>query len=903
MSAASDQSIVASLWPDTKTTVSEHYFCEQRPFATPQAGSKATINRDGEQAFSRMYDAIDAATTFVFIIDWQLSIDFELKRPKPGVAADETHPYRLSELLTRKVMAGVDVRILIYDAPFFAESSIPTYDGAVAKILNDLGEQLKKAGAPGSLVCIAQGPTSTQTDKWDYSHHQKMVLVDGKVGFLGGMDMTNGRWDTIEFDCVVNPARYVMNDMYNPCLERARRLSSTELKLAKPALGGTAKAVRINGQDVLTPGFAAPQYNAKEGRLLEHGCQPRMPWQDIHVMLEGPVLKDMYRNFVRRLDGYIVLSDAFGGYVNAADKSPQEQQHRKKLKKLQTPQSSLDKWRKAVAANATPKGQAHVQIVRSVSNRQLQGEAYRLDDLALHTRPGAAEAWEQAIMAWKGEHQDNIYQAMLACIKAAKAYIYIETQFLISAHGGLSEAMIDNRIIDALASKIIDMDNQGIPFHVYIVLPVHPEGAPNNPATYKQQRLALNSVAHGSGSLFQKIEKATGKPAKRFVTVLNLRTHGVVAHYARDSQTGEQLLDQEIGRYVVTEQIYVHSKLLIVDDAVAIIGSANTNDRSLTGNGDSEIAAVIVDDEDVCFEDLGNGNKVHTRKFARDLRTALWRKHLGMDLPKPGDLAAAMYHPADFEANKKKKRPTWVEPVPHPPRHQMSTELPKHQQWLLKPAASATWDGIQKLSQANAAAYEEVFPGIPSNRLPTFDAGLLYYPQPVRAGSEAVSQLRARQHQVYEDLFKRQGLSGAQLDAARATANQQIDANAKRAALSKAGEDASMADLSGVPPILAKKYMISMLDFQKRLKAYATYTISFNGEPPVQRVHDCTEAINSLRGNVVGFWVEAPLEWGQGQTVLNPYTAGPGVDLTFNHTTPSSPNQGLASSLTTQVLG
>jgi len=42
----------------------------------------------------------------------------------------------------------------------------------------------------------------------------------------------------------------------------------------------------------------------------------------------------------------------------------------------------------------------------------------------------------------------------------------------------------------------------------------------------------------------------------------------------------------------VTEQIYVHTKLMIVDDTVAIIGSANINDRSIAGNRDSEIAVV-----------------------------------------------------------------------------------------------------------------------------------------------------------------------------------------------------------------------------------------------------------------------------------------------------------------------
>ena len=41
----------------------------------------------------------------------------------------------------------------------------------------------------------------------------------------------------------------------------------------------------------------------------------------------------------------------------------------------------------------------------------------------------------------------------------------------------------------------------------------------------------------------------------------------------------------------VMNQIYVHSKLMIVDDRVAICGSANINERSQLGNRDSEVWA------------------------------------------------------------------------------------------------------------------------------------------------------------------------------------------------------------------------------------------------------------------------------------------------------------------------
>lgn len=43
----------------------------------------------------------------------------------------------------------------------------------------------------------------------------------------------------------------------------------------------------------------------------------------------------------------------------------------------------------------------------------------------------------------------------------------------------------------------------------------------------------------------------------------------------------------------MTEIIYIHSKLIIVDDEIALIGSANINDRSLLGKRDSELAIIV----------------------------------------------------------------------------------------------------------------------------------------------------------------------------------------------------------------------------------------------------------------------------------------------------------------------
>ena len=67
---------------------------------------------------------------------------------------------------------------------------------------------------------------------------------------------------------------------------------------------------------------------------------------------------------------------------------------------------------------------------------------------------------------------------------------------------------------------------------------------------------------------------------------------------------------------------------MIVDDRIAIIGSANINDRSLLGGNDSEIAAVIEDCEQIKI--TVNGQPSYVRKFAHDLRKKLCAGHLGL---------------------------------------------------------------------------------------------------------------------------------------------------------------------------------------------------------------------------------------------------------------------------------
>jgi phosphatidylserine/phosphatidylglycerophosphate/cardiolipin synthase-like enzyme len=76
------------------------------------------------------------------------------------------------------------------------------------------------------------------------------------------------------------------------------------------------------------------------------------------------------------------------------------------------------------------------------------------------------------------------------------------------------------------------------------------------------------------------------------------------------------------------DAIYVHAKVVVIDDVLAMIGSDNMNRRSWTH--DSELSIAVLDEELDGREPrdpAGLGDSART--FARDLRLRLWREHLG----------------------------------------------------------------------------------------------------------------------------------------------------------------------------------------------------------------------------------------------------------------------------------
>ncbi|EAR88634.2 phospholipase d1 (macronuclear) [Tetrahymena thermophila SB210] len=212
----------------------------------------------------------------------------------------------------------------------------------------------------------------------------------------------------------------------------------------------------------------------------------------------------------------------------------------------------------------------------------------------------------------KPDHTElSIQIAYIQLIAQAQSFIYIENQFFISCTAG---SVVKNQIAQALIDRILLADKKGEDFFVCVVMPLLPgfagEVNDSNAAVMKcQLHWEYFTISRGGGSIYEVLKQHVKDPFK-YIKFFGLRNHGV------------------LNNTPYSEIIYVHSKLMIVDDKFVIIGSANINDRSMCGTRDSEIAMIVEDTKKVSCK--LNGKYVMLNQFAHTFRMSLYQEHFGL---------------------------------------------------------------------------------------------------------------------------------------------------------------------------------------------------------------------------------------------------------------------------------
>ncbi|RVW51890.1 Phospholipase D alpha 4 [Vitis vinifera] len=191
--------------------------------------------------------------------------------------------------------------------------------------------------------------------------------------------------------------------------------------------------------------------------------------------------------------------------------------------------------------------------------------------------------------------EQSIHEAYVEAIRRAERFIYIENQYFIGGchlwekdqHAGCRN-LIPIEIALKVASKIRAKER----FAVYILIPMWPEGAPESEPGQDILHWTRETMAMMYRLIGEAIDENGGSGHPRdylnFFCLANREEKGK-GEYAspHPPHPATQYWNAQKHRRFM---VYVHSKLMIVDDTYILIGSANVNQRSMDGQRDTEIA-------------------------------------------------------------------------------------------------------------------------------------------------------------------------------------------------------------------------------------------------------------------------------------------------------------------------
>uniref|UniRef100_A0A8C0YXC6 Phospholipase n=2 Tax=Canis lupus familiaris TaxID=9615 RepID=A0A8C0YXC6_CANLF len=624
-------------------------------YAAVQENTLAKWYVNAKGYFEDVANAMEEAEEEIFITDWWLSPEIFLKRP-----VVEGNRWRLDCILKRKAQQGVRIFVMLYKEVELALGINSEYS---KRTLMRLHPNIK----------VMRHPDHVSSSVYLWAHHEKIVVIDQSVAFVGGIDLAYGRWDDNEHRLTdVGSVKRVtggLSSLGSFTAETTESMESLSLKNEKESsknvptsksvddmdskLKGIGKSRKFskfslyrqlhrhhlhNVDSISSIGSASSYCNHCRSRQnLIHGLKPhlklfrssskseqglprpdtdtsslrslqtgmgelhgetrfwhgkdycnfvfkdwvqldkpfadfidrystpRMPWHDIASAVHGKAARDVARHFIQRWNFTKIMKSKYRS-LSYPFLLPKSQTTAHELK-YQVPGSV----------------HANVQLLRSAAD------------------------WSAGIKY----HEESIHTAYINVIENSKHYIYIENQFFISC---ADDKVVFNKIGDAIAQRILKAHREGQRYRVYVVIPLLPgfEGDISTGGGNALQAIMhfnYRTMCRGENSILGQLKAKLGNQWINYISFCGLRTHA------------------ELEGNLVTELIYVHSKLLIADDNTVIIGSANINDRSMLGRRDSEMAVLVQDTETV--PSVMDGQAYPAGRFARGLRLQCFRVVLG----------------------------------------------------------------------------------------------------------------------------------------------------------------------------------------------------------------------------------------------------------------------------------
>uniref|UniRef100_A0A8C7AYH6 Phospholipase n=1 Tax=Neovison vison TaxID=452646 RepID=A0A8C7AYH6_NEOVI len=547
-------------------------------YAAIQENTLAKWYVNAKGYFEDVANAMEEAEEEIFITDWWLSPEIFLKRP-----VVEGNRWRLDCILKRKAQQGVRIFVMLYKEVELALGINSEYS---KRTLMRLHPNIK----------VMRHPDHVSSSVYLWAHHEKLVIIDQSVAFVGGIDLAYGRWDDNEHRLTdvgsvkrvtVGPSLGSLTAETTESMEslslKDKNKSSKNLPTLKSVddmdskLKGIGKSRKFSRFSLYRQLYKHHLHNADSISSVDSASNTssirslQTGMGELHGETRFWHGKD-YCNFVFK--DWVQLDKPFADFID----------------RYSTPRMPWHDIGSAVHGKAARDVARHfiqrwnfTKIMkskyRSLSYPFLLPKSQTTAHELKYQVPGSVHANVQLLRSaadWSAGikyHEESIHAAYVHVIENSKHFIYIENQFFISC---ADDKVVFNKIGDAITQRILK---------------------------------AHRTMCRGENSILGQLKEKLGNQWINYISFCGLRTHA------------------ELEGNLVTELIYVHSKLLIADDNTVIIGSANINDRSMLGKRDSEMAVIVQDTETV--PSVMDGEEYQAGRFAQGLRLQCFRVVLG----------------------------------------------------------------------------------------------------------------------------------------------------------------------------------------------------------------------------------------------------------------------------------
>jgi len=204
--------------------------------------------------WENIHDSLLAAKKQVFLAGWWISPEIYLKRPH-----GKYPEARLDKVIEKIAARGVKVYILQFREP----KVMPMQSAWTRECFLGLNNGHK------NIQYLRHGDI---TFPYMWSHHEKLVIIDQDLAYVGGVDLCLGRWDSPEYklrdDGPMDEQLWVGKDYQNP---RIKDYVDVHKAFEDNPVVGTGRA-----------------------------NIPRMPRRDIHMRVFGQTALDVAWHFVQR---------------------------------------------------------------------------------------------------------------------------------------------------------------------------------------------------------------------------------------------------------------------------------------------------------------------------------------------------------------------------------------------------------------------------------------------------------------------------------------------------------------------------------------------------------------------------------------------------------------------------